>query len=56
MTGGGPVRIVIADDQAMVRAGLATLLDGQPGLAVVGQAGTGEEAVQLARRIRGERA
>ncbi len=51
MTGGEPVRIVIADDQAMVRAGLATLLDGQPGLTVVGQAGTGEEAVQLTRKV-----
>ena len=51
MTGGEPVRIVIADDQAMVRAGLATLLDSQPGLTVVGQAGTGEEAVQLARKV-----
>ena len=51
MTGGEPVRIVIADDQAMVRAGLATLLDSQPGLTVVGQAGTGEEAVHLARKV-----
>ena len=51
MTGGEPVRIVIADDQALVRAGLATLLDSQPGLTVVGQAGTGEEAVHLARKV-----
>jgi DNA-binding NarL/FixJ family response regulator len=51
VTGGEPVRIVIADDQALVRAGLATLLDSQPGLTVVGQAGTGEEAVQLARKL-----
>ena len=51
MSGGEPVRIVIADDQALVRAGLATLLDSQPGLTVVGQAGTGEEAVQLARKL-----
>jgi len=50
VTGGEPVRIVIADDQALVRAGLATLLDSQPGLTVVGQAGTGEEAVHLARK------
>jgi DNA-binding NarL/FixJ family response regulator len=45
------IRIVIADDQVLVRAGLATLLDSQPGLSVVGQAGTGEEAVQLARKV-----
>jgi DNA-binding NarL/FixJ family response regulator len=51
VSGGEPVRIVIADDQALVRAGLATLLDSQPGLTVVGQAGTGEEAVQLARKL-----
>ena len=51
MTGGEPVRFLIADDQALVRAGLATLLDSQPGLTVVGQAGTGEEAVHLARKV-----
>ena len=51
MTGGEPVRVLIADDQALVRAGLATLLDSQPGLTVVGQAGTGEEAVHLARKV-----
>jgi DNA-binding NarL/FixJ family response regulator len=51
VTSGEPVRILIADDQALVRAGLATLLDSQPGLSVVGQAGTGEEAVHLARKV-----
>jgi DNA-binding NarL/FixJ family response regulator len=51
VTEGEPVRILIADDQALVRAGLATLLDSQPGLTVVGQAGTGEEAVHLARKV-----
>jgi len=45
------VRIVVADDQVLVRAGLATLLDSQPGLSVVGQAGTGEEAVLLTRKL-----
>ena len=43
------IRVVVADDQALVRAGLASLLDSQPGLTVVGQAGDGEEAVRLAR-------
>ena len=33
----GDIRVVVADDQALVRAGLATLLDSQPGLTVVGQ-------------------
>ena len=49
MGGTGDIRVVIADDQALVRAGLAALLDTQPGLSVVGQAGDGQEAVRLAR-------
>src|SRR5947208_455703 len=49
MTGGEPVRVMIADDQALVRAGLATVLDRQPGPSVGGQAGTGGESVQPAR-------
>jgi DNA-binding NarL/FixJ family response regulator len=51
VTTAGAVRIVVADDQALVRAGLATLLDSQPGMSVVGQAGTGEEAVLLTRKL-----
>ncbi len=45
------IRLLIADDQALVRAGLATLLDSQPDLAVAGQAGDGREAVRLAREL-----
>jgi DNA-binding NarL/FixJ family response regulator len=48
----GPIRVLIADDQTLVRVGLAALLESQPGLTVAGQAGTGEEAVQLARRLK----
>ena len=46
------VRILIADDQAMVRSGLRMILDAQPDLAVVGEVGTGREAVDEARRLR----
>ncbi|GGV48177.1 DNA-binding response regulator [Streptomyces longisporoflavus] len=49
----GPVvRVVLADDQPLVRAGLRVLMADTPGLEVVGEAGTGAEAVQLARDIR----
>lgn len=47
-----PVRVVLADDQALLRAGLATILGAQPDLEVVGQAGDGAEAVELARALR----
>jgi DNA-binding NarL/FixJ family response regulator len=47
-----PIRILIADDHEVVRIGLAALLDRQPGFSVVAQAGSGEEAVRLARRHR----
>ena len=49
---GAPIRILIADDHEVVRIGLAALLDGQAGLSVVAQAGSGDEAVELARRHR----
>jgi DNA-binding NarL/FixJ family response regulator len=51
MTQASEIRLLVADDQAMVRAGLATLLDSQPGLSVVGQAANGQEAVLLAREL-----
>lgn len=43
-------RVIIVDDQAMVRAGFAALLDAQDGIDVVGQAADGEEGVALCRR------
>jgi DNA-binding NarL/FixJ family response regulator len=44
-------RCLIADDQAMVREGFAAVLAAQPGLAVVGQAGDGADAVRLTRHL-----
>ena len=44
--------LVIADDQGMVRAGFRSLLDAEPDLQVVGEAATGEEAVDVVRRLR----
>jgi RNA polymerase sigma factor (sigma-70 family) len=45
------IRVLIADDQALVRAGFRALLDAQDGIEVVAEATDGEEAVQLARRL-----
>lgn len=44
-----PIRVVIADDQRLVRTGFRVILDAEPDLEVVGEAGDGVEAVQLAR-------
>jgi DNA-binding NarL/FixJ family response regulator len=46
-----PLRIVVADDQRAVREALATVLDAEPGLEVVGLAADGAEAVELAHRF-----
>ncbi|POM23204.1 Transcriptional regulatory protein LiaR [Actinomadura rubteroloni] len=45
------IRVLIADDQEMIRDGLAALLSSDPGIEVIGQAGDGREAVELARRL-----
>ena len=42
------VRVLVADDQALVRAGLVTILGTDPAIEVVAEAGDGDEAVQLA--------
>ena len=47
-----PVRVVLADDHALVRAGFRSLLQAIPGVEVVGEAGDGHEAVQLVERLR----
>lgn len=46
------VRVLIADDQDLVRTGLRMILDAQPGIEVVGEARDGAEAVALARDLR----
>ena len=46
------VRVLVADDQALIRAGFRALLEAEPDLVVVGEAATGEDAVELARRTR----
>ena len=48
----GPVRVMLVDDQALLRAGIATILGAQPGVVVVGEAGSGREAVVMARTLR----
>jgi DNA-binding NarL/FixJ family response regulator len=48
----GPVTVVIADDQVLVRAGFRALVDAQDDLAVVGEAGSGDEAVEVTRSTR----
>jgi DNA-binding NarL/FixJ family response regulator len=45
------IRIVIADDQSLVRAGFKALLDAQSDIEVVGEAGDGDEAVRLAAEL-----
>jgi DNA-binding NarL/FixJ family response regulator len=49
-----PVRVLLADDQDIVRAGLRLMVDSAPDLTVVGEAATGGQAVQMARRQRAD--
>jgi len=46
------IRVVIADDQALVRAGFRMIVQTQPDMQVAGEAGDGQEAVDLVRRER----
>ncbi|GAA5123136.1 response regulator transcription factor [Pseudonocardia adelaidensis] len=46
------IRVLLADDQEMVRTGFRLILSAEPGVDVVGEAGTGVDAVSLARALR----
>ena len=46
-----PIRVVVCDDQMLIRTGLATIIDAQPDLEVVGECGDGRAAVDLAARL-----
>jgi DNA-binding NarL/FixJ family response regulator len=45
-----PIRVVVADDQELVRSGFTMIVDAQPDLEVVGEAADGDDAVAVARR------
>jgi DNA-binding NarL/FixJ family response regulator len=48
------IRVVLADDQALIRAGFRMLIDAEPDLEVVGEAGDGDEAVRTVRDTRAD--
>jgi len=47
-----PIRVLVVDDQALLRGSFRALLDNEPGFTVVGEAATGVEAVALALELR----
>ncbi|MFF1822700.1 response regulator [Kribbella sp. NPDC058245] len=46
------IRVLVADDQEIIRTGLSMILGVQPGIEVVGEAADGHQAVEMARRLR----
>ena len=50
-SGSDPIRVLIADDHALFRRGLEMVLQGEPGLELVGQASDGQEAVQIVSEV-----
>ncbi|WP_328582709.1 response regulator transcription factor [Streptomyces sp. NBC_00370] len=47
-----PIRVLVCDDQMLIRTGLVTIIDAQPDLEVAGECGDGRTAVDLASRLR----
>ncbi|MFV9671658.1 MAG: response regulator [Acidimicrobiia bacterium] len=47
-----PIRVLIVDDQALIRSGLRMILEAEPGITVIGEAGDGREGVEAATRQR----
>lgn len=52
MSGATPVRVVVADDEEMVRTALRAILDAEQGIEVAGEAATGAQALSLVRALR----
>jgi YesN/AraC family two-component response regulator len=46
------IKVLLADDQAMIRRGLRLILEDQPDIEVIGEAEDGAEAIAMARRLR----
>ena len=46
-----PIRVLVCDDQILIRTGLVTIIDAQPDLEVAGECGDGQSAVDLAGRL-----
>ena len=46
-----PIRVLVCDDQMLIRTGLVTIIDAQPDMAVAGECGDGQTAVDLAERL-----
>ena len=46
-----PIRVILVDDQELFRRGLTMLMDAEPGLDVVGEAGDGQTGIELASRV-----